>query len=324
VNIVATIWPFADWDQSSCHTELPSSGSLIFDELGSYRQKPCDMAAYQQFITMLVERYDGDGVDDMPGLVVPITYWEVSNEPSMQKDWLVFFVGSAAEYVDILIATYQSIKTADSDAMVLHGGMAGVMDDHIMFWTDVFSLDGMNSFDIANIHSINSDSEAVNAPEFKAFLDQQGIDKPFWITEVELGSMDPEKESSGELDMSDALITNFVQAFASGAEKIFHPGLVTSSSKSEPGKETIYNAFQTIVKKLDYFDHVEQLDDGQYKFTIENDVVYVLWGGNDIPDEITGQVRVTDSIGSETLMQAADVVLSESPVFIEILIDQSS
>jgi len=317
VNIIATIWPFADWDQNSCHSKISSSGGLIFEELGDYRQKPCDMNSYQNFITNLVERYDGDGVDDMPGLVVPIKYWEVSNEPSMQSNWLVFFNGPAEDYFDILNATYQSIKNADNDAKVVKGGMAGVMDENIEFWEKIFSLGGDSYFDIGNIHSINSDSDAINGPEYKAFLDQQGIDKPFWITEVELGSMNQEKDGYLETDMSDSLITNFVQAFASGAEKIFHPGIVKSTSKSEPGKENTYNALQTIVDKIDYFDTVEKLDDYQFKFTLENNVVYVLWGENNIPEEITGQVRMTDASGSETVLNITDLSLSDSPVFIE-------
>ena len=36
-------------------------------------------------------------------------------------------------------------------------------------------------------------------------------------------------------------------------------------------------------------------------------------------DEITGQVKMTDSSGSETVLDSADIVISESPVFIEIL-----
>ena len=317
VNIIPTIWPFADWDQSKCHSENSSSKLWIFYELGEYRQKPCDMDSYQNFITKLVERYDGDGVDDMPGLVVSIKYWEVSNEPSMQEDWLVFFIGPAEDYFDILNATYQSIKNADSSAKVVKGGMAGVMEENTEFWGEVFDLGGSSYFDIGNIHSINSDSEAINGPEYKQFLDEQGIDKPFWITEVELGSMNQEKDEYLETDMSDSLITNFVQAFASGAEKIFHPGIMKSSSKSEPGKENTYNALQTIVDKIDYFDSVEKLDDDQYKFTLENNVVYVLWGNGSIPEEITGQVKMTDVSGSETVLNSADIVISESPVFIE-------
>ncbi|MCK4364962.1 MAG: hypothetical protein KAW45_02820 [Thermoplasmatales archaeon] len=319
VNIIATIWPFADWDQSSCHSKISSPGPWIFSELGEYRQKSCDMDSYQNFITSLVERYDGDGVDDMSDLVVPIKYWEVSNEPSMQEDWLVFFIGPAEDYFDILNATYRSIKNADSDAKVVKGGMAGVIDVHTEFWEEIFDLGGDSYFDIGNIHSINSDSEGINGPEYKQFLDQQGVDKPFWITEVELGSMNQEKDGYLETDMSDSLITNFVQAFASSAEKIFHPGIMKASKESESGKESIYNALQTIVDKLDYFDNIEKLGAGQYKFTLENNVVYILWGENNIPEEITGQIKMTDVSGSETILNTEDLSLSDSPVFIEIV-----
>jgi len=97
LNILATIWPFADWDQSTCNTKLSSKDSQRFFELGMYRGKPCDMTAYKNFVKKLVERYDGDGVDDMPNLIIPIKYWEVSNEPSMQED-LVFFKGKSSDY----------------------------------------------------------------------------------------------------------------------------------------------------------------------------------------------------------------------------------
>ena len=197
--------------------------------------------------------------------------------------------------------------------------MAGVIDVHTEFWEEIFILGGDSYFDIGNIHSINSESEGINGPEYKQFLDQQGVDKPFWITEVELGSMNQEKDGYLETDMSASLITNFVQAFASGAEKIFHPGIMKSSKESEPGKESTYDALQTIVDKLDYFDNIEKLGAGQYKFTLENNVVYVLWGENDIPGEISGQVKMTDASGSETVLNSADLSLSDSPVFVEIM-----
>ncbi|MGQ9576341.1 MAG: hypothetical protein ACUVUC_13585 [Thermoguttaceae bacterium] len=36
--------------------------------------------AYIRFVKAVVERYDGDGVDDMTGLNVPIRYWQFENE----------------------------------------------------------------------------------------------------------------------------------------------------------------------------------------------------------------------------------------------------
>jgi hypothetical protein len=82
------------------------------------------MKAYEEFVKRVVERYDGDGKDDMPGLLYPIKYWEVSNEPSMQEE-LVFFSGSPEDYYDLLRVTYQAVKDADPEALVLHGGIAG-------------------------------------------------------------------------------------------------------------------------------------------------------------------------------------------------------
>ena len=49
-----------------------------------HKGKPYDMAAYANFIAKLVERYDGDSIDDMPGLTVPIKHWELMNEPEFQ------------------------------------------------------------------------------------------------------------------------------------------------------------------------------------------------------------------------------------------------
>jgi len=87
---LATIWPFADWDQANWGGV--SDTPLIFeDRLGRGRRKPYDMDAYRRFVLALVERYDGDGKDDMPGLKYPIKYWEASNEPSHQSGPATFF-----------------------------------------------------------------------------------------------------------------------------------------------------------------------------------------------------------------------------------------
>ena len=72
---VATIWPFASWDQANWGEEGPS-GVVFEKELGRSRRKPYDMDAYKAFVCALVERYDGDGSSDMPGLKFPIKYWQ--------------------------------------------------------------------------------------------------------------------------------------------------------------------------------------------------------------------------------------------------------
>lgn len=47
---------------------------------------PIDEQKYIAFVRATVERYDGDGVEDMPRLVNPIKYWQVGNEQEGEFD----------------------------------------------------------------------------------------------------------------------------------------------------------------------------------------------------------------------------------------------
>ena len=67
------------------------------------------------------------------------------------------------------------------------------------------------------------------------------------------------------------------------------------------------------------FSSIETLADNQYKIMVDNNVVYVLWGTDDISDEITGDVAITDIKGNIHTMDASEIVLSEDPVFVEII-----
>jgi hypothetical protein len=68
---------------------------------------------YVAYLTAVVERYDHDGVDDMPGLIYPI------HDYGIEREFTGFWPGSAEEYVRMLRLSYPAIKAADSDARVL-------------------------------------------------------------------------------------------------------------------------------------------------------------------------------------------------------------
>jgi len=324
VNMLATIWPYADWDQKSCNLMLGYDRIKFFSELGDYRGKPCDLNSYMDFVETIVERYDGDGIDDMDGLVVPIKYWEVLNEPSMQED-LCFFSGSAQDYVAILNATYTAVKKADPNATVLMGGMAGVYEEMKAFWDQVFSMQGDDYFDIANIHSIGTGSEDLLSSDFNTYLMEHNISKKFWITEAQLSGMDSkDQQDDSSSDWPSYIVKTFIQAFANGTDKIFYVGLEQapgdSSSwliKNDIKQDTFY-AFQTMVDQIDYFDSVEMLTTHQYKFLIDNETVYVCWSDGQLTSKITGNVTVTDLMGNDEELNANDIVLTDEPIFIRL------
>lgn len=346
--------PFANWDQDSCHLEEryiadhgPEKGGKI--KVG----KPCDMNAYVRFLERAVERYDGDGENDMPGLTIPIKYWEIMNEPSMQGgstggmgEELKFFVGTPQEYLEILKTSYETIKRIDPEAKVAHAGMAGVQEDFRNFWTPIFEAGGANYTDIANIHTISTDEqrEDLYVIRFKRFIKQFGLGgKPIWITEVQFGELvkRPEDLRSFEVLMA----KSSVFALALGADKLFYvenwlhwngdwgPEPRMEGKREEKLKSSTHKVYLNLVEKINDFDRIETIREkyienpgdwngassqiGQYKFISGTEVVYVLWGKAPLPAEIFGRIKVTDIWGESRTIQAKDLVLSNEPVFVE-------
>jgi len=336
---LALIWPFAEWDQANWGT-APAGTSPIFCEqwVGRSRRKPYDMDAYRRFVSALVERYDGDGIGDMPGLKYPIKYWQAGGPPSVQGGYFNFFNGSSEDYLEVLKATYEAVKEADPEAKVLHAAMLNTNPRNVSFWEPIFKK-GSQYFDIANVHIPWPFAELGHAEldktgliakaegqvsEFKKLLSEYGIDKPIWVT----AALYYFSESISPEEHGQILVRSYVISFASGADKFFYdmfrpgpfvkPFFKRCTPVDENGeKRPAYYGLKTLIEKLDKFTSAEKLAEGQYRFTVEGKAIYVLWGSSKIPEEITGEVLVTDIYGKETRTNSSAISLTESPIFVE-------
>jgi len=339
-HILANIQPFAYWDQIKCHQDLPAVQNPADPRLQSTKGKPCDMGQYKNFVTKLVERYDGDGVDDMPGLRIPIKHWEVLNEPEFQQEPLVFFQGSPQDYFEILKATYEAVKKADPEALVVQGGMAGMMQVCTSFWQAVFDLGGADYFDITNMHSIGH-GEHLNIPSFKKFLAESEIqDKPIWITEVQYQQAHQTQNYSAA-DFAKILARSYIFALANGVEKLFYVNIKlppvrggvpfderSALIEDSGDKSPIFYAHLSVASvlgELSQSDKVEKIkekvadwsiDEGQYRFDISGKVVYALWGTGPLPPEISGKLKVIEISGEERIVDVTTLNLSDSPIFL--------
>ncbi|MGD1995755.1 MAG: hypothetical protein PVH62_03170 [Anaerolineae bacterium] len=69
---------------------------------------------YSAFVRSVAERYDGDGVDDAPGLLFPIHHYGI------EREYTGFWPsGDGQDYVRLLRIAYPQIHAADPDAEVL-------------------------------------------------------------------------------------------------------------------------------------------------------------------------------------------------------------
>ncbi len=342
-HILANVQPRAVWDEQQCYQGIPNSPPGIpprFD--GAH--KPCNMDAYQNFVTTMVERYDGDGNKDMPGLTVPIKHWEIMNEPEFE----MYFIGTPEDYVDIVKASYQAIKFADPEAVVVQGGMAGMAPGMTVFWQQVFDLQVADYFDVMNIHSIGH-GEHLNIPAFKLFLEDNEITgKPIWVTEVQYQQAFETTNFTAE-QFAETMARSYVFALANGVEKLLYVNLMLpqipggtppgggppfderSALIDDTGQKTpIYYAHHTIawvLGDLTSDDTIEVIREevggwfitqGQYKFTIDGRIIYTLWGNGPIPPEIQGEVTITDIMGTSHTADASTIQLTDRPIFVQI------
>ncbi len=80
-------------------------------------RKPADQAQWDSIVRTVVERYDGDGIDDMPGLPCPVHTWHIEEEGT-------FWVDTDANYVAHFNQTAAVIRDADPQAQVVLMGIS--------------------------------------------------------------------------------------------------------------------------------------------------------------------------------------------------------
>jgi hypothetical protein len=224
---------------------------------------PKDEQAYVQFVKAVIERYDGDGIDDMPGLKSPIKYWQVDNEPPH----------GLGDYAEFLKITYIAIKEADPEAKVIIGGVPGMPP--VSTYLESFNRDYLpildnlakykkKYFDIFDFHWYGDASGdyqgAQNVYKYiKQKIDERGISPSYgyWITEMGTYSGDPTAGLHGfkdypfqtEKQQAADLTKRYVYSLSAGIKKVFMAYGLKEGFKGNEG----------------YFDFTGIIYDGKYK-----------------------------------------------------------
>jgi len=166
-----------------------------------------------RFIRAAVDRYDGDGKNDMPGLKYPVRNWHFVEEfPMVEWD-------SSETYVEVLKPTYEAIKGEDPHALVIIPGLAGnyaryfafadgfIQDPDAGVWKEVkytrealasspllrrekeayeyILREGRDYFDVVDIHLYEEKDTFVEGKLdwLKHKMQEYGYQKPIWCIE---------------------------------------------------------------------------------------------------------------------------------------------
>jgi len=231
---------------------------------------PVDEAQYRAFVTATIERYDGDGVSDMPGLKNPITYWQVGNEPDASR---------TSGFASLQKMTYEAIKQACPSCQVLIGGVAGMPDGYIKGFDEKYApilreLKGryVDIFDFHWYGKADGDylfrepvtgEDALDHIRKELAADGFAPDMPIWITEMGAYSGDPvaAQAPAGVRDLIADGGDNPPQTEGQQAGDYFRRYIYSTSR----GVEKVFGAFGLIegFKHDDgYFDHTGLIYDG--------------------------------------------------------------
>ena len=137
-----------------------------------------------------------------------------------------------------------------------------------------------------------------------------GVTKAFWTSVINIHKFGFEGQEGGYFDLV-GLIYN-----GAGSYDIEH------GIKKGTKKKAFY-AYKTLASKIQDKTSVEEISENVFKFSSENDIIYIAWSDDKgkLPSSITGTVKVTDYLGNEKIMDASDVVLDSSPIFIGTSLD---
>jgi hypothetical protein len=330
---VGTVMPYAGWElkaagyaatsDSQCQRLLTEDFYYLTLDQRMDRYK--DEAEYLVFLARVVERYDGDGVDDMPGLTAPILHWQIHNEP--EGDHCGLFRGDVPGFVRLMKVSADLIHASCAACKVINGGAAFPLyleslpnpPQGSTFWRDFASAGGATSVDVIAAHyndgkSPTHGSIADFEEQIRRLRELLGQSKPVWVTEF--GTVIGNHGNFTGLPEAEAgawFIRFYTAGLAAGAEKFFSDAPVFVDLDGTVNLPYYVN--KLLEAKLGGFTAAAKIKSGQYRFTTAAGDVYVTWNG--VPASLTGKVVATDMYGNETTVNASQLAPSEtSPVII--------
>lgn len=138
-NLIVVLKSSSEWGIRKIKVSTPLERlSALRGTVSALPNNDQNLKYYQDYVFNFVERYDGDGHDDLPGLLYPVLDYEIETEAQHG----VYWKGTADEYVILLKTAYEAVKQANPKARVILSGFA---------FFDIFDEGPLNEKEIARL-----------------------------------------------------------------------------------------------------------------------------------------------------------------------------
>jgi len=305
-----------------------------------------DFRLAEEVLTTVAERYDHDGIDDMPFLKYPVKHFGVGNELAGT------FKGTSWNFLAILEDTHNALTSANPEVKIVQAGLVPyhINQKDMLFWNSLFSMNVHEYIDIAVFHELQGRENFMNLIFYPTYFSERGLERPIWINELQFENT-TEAPSLTQEQYAPIFIRYMTYALAHGTEKLFFanfkyppphipadmPPPFTEASAlidSRDQRTILFNVVQTFIRRFDRFQSVEIIQEmieegeypnsveyikipvGQYKFIIDEGAYYILWGESELPEEIMGDVCVTDIFDHTVYMRSNEVTLGREPIYL--------
>lgn len=264
-----------------------------------------------------------------------VKYWQIANEVDLD-----FWSGTQQDYADMVKASYQKIKSNCPDCKV---GISfnKELNDLKEWETTIKNI--CPYFDFIDAHVLPNGLNQEKLENYNTGWDSICPNKELISTESGLPSSQLNKVwGQWEFGLTQEkqakdMIKYFTILFNNGYNKVFwflsdwdfeeipndlfeHTGLLTQTNQK---KQSFYT-YKILIEKLDRFTKITKLQQNQYKYSFEHkNPIYVVWGNDltlsTLSQEITGTLKTTNYLGQQEIIDSSKIILTNSPIFIEIL-----
>ncbi len=315
------------------HAGEPASGEHFTSRKNVIPALPSDMVGYRAFVRAVVERYNGDGMNDMPGLKYPIKFWKIEDEVMAHIYWR----GTGADYAALLVEAYAVIKEVDPDAAVIcsmvrgYPGLGDPRECMLSFYDALEKLGRGRCYDVMDQHWMVTDPDV---PKHMQYRQIEELMKDVNATAASHGfepapfvALETAGLVTSDENLASDLIKRYIFALSCGVRQIFWSG-IKSAPGNAPGsvrdkfsettimradgeKKPAYLAFKKMVEVFDGSDwsltQRPVLDDNLclVRFLRNGSPVWAAWRDSDKVQEVvidvppgTKSLLVTDAVPS--------------------------